>query len=181
MHEFVLLLHHSLLLRICLTLLCKTSFDKLCCWIIASRTSVLSSFFNFNSFSRNSWSYSNFSLRNEKVSLLHIRDLSSDDVPFFNTYCDSLRFFIAISHMFRAFCLSTSTRASFCSVICSCFESLSLLMSPKSCSRVSYSVGSAPPSPEFFFTIILSRKRFQKIGYSIPNYSSCQKESINCI
>ena len=140
----------------------KTSFDWSCCWIIASRNSVLSSCINFNSFSRNSLSYSSFSFRNEKVSLLLLRNLFSDDGPSFNTCCDSFRFFIAMSRISRAFCLPTSARAFFCSVICSCFASPFLLRSTKSCSRVSYSVGSNPPSPDNFFHYYSGQKTFLK-------------------
>ena len=42
------------------------------------------------------------------------------------------------------------------------FVSLSLLRSTKSCSRVSYSVGSAPPSPDNFFSLLFSAKKFFK-------------------
>ena len=144
---------------LCCVKILKTSFDWRCCWIIASRNSVLSSCFNFNSFSRNSLSCSNFSLRNEKVSLLLLRYFFSDHGPSFTTCCDSFRFFIAISHISRAFCLSASARVFYCSIICSCFASLSLLRSTKSCSRVSYSVGSAPDN---FFSLLFWAENFFK-------------------
>ena len=38
--------------------------------------------------------------------------------------------------------------------------SLSLLRSTKSCSRVSYSVGSAPPSPDNLFSLLFSAENF---------------------
>ena len=60
--------------------------------------------------SQNSLLYFNFSLRNEEVSLLLLRDLFSDDGPSFNTWCDSSRFFIVIPCISRAFGLSASAR-----------------------------------------------------------------------
>ena len=110
---------------LCCVKILKTLFDVVVeswnlCHHHISIISVLSFFFNFNSFSQNSLSYSYFSLRNEEVSLLPLLGFFSDDGPRFNTCCDSFRFFITISCMSRGFCLSASTRAFFCSVICSC-------------------------------------------------------------
>ena len=56
-------------------------------------------------------------------------------------------------HVYPEHFLPASTGAFFCSVVSSCFASLSLLRSTKSYSRVSYLVGSAPSSPGNFFSL----------------------------